>query len=1124
MEKILIANRGEIAIRAMRAADELGLRTVAVYSDADRDALHRVKADEAYQVGPRDRPLAGYLDVDELVRTAVAADADALYPGYGFLSESPALARACHEAGLTFVGPPAEVLSRAGDKVAARDAARAAGVPVLEASDPIVEGTDLRRSAERIGFPLFVKAAAGGGGRGLRLVESPDELQAAVDTAQREAQGAFGDPTVFLENAVLRPRHIEVQVLADATGDLIHLYERDCSIQRRYQKVLEIAPAPNLDPALRERLCEDALKFAEAVGYVNAGTVEFLVDRDGRHVFIEMNPRIQVEHTVTEEVTDVDLVASQLRIAAGESLADLGLSQEGIYTRGTALQCRITTEDPENGFRPDTGTITAYRSAAGAGIRLDVGSAYVGATVSPYFDPLLVKLTARGPELATAARRARRALREFRIRGVNTNVAFLEAVLDDPDLLAGEISTSFITERPQLTRATTGRDRTTRLLEFIGDVTVHRPHGQPQLTADPARKLPPAPTTPPPEGSRDELRRRGAAGFAAWLRERDAVAVTDTTMRDAHQSLLATRVRTLDLLTAAPHVAHRLSPALSLEVWGGATFDAALRFLHEDPWERLEALRGAIPNVCFQMLFRGENAVGYSRYPARVIGAFVEEATRAGIDIFRIFDALNDVERMRGAIAATIDAGAVAEGVMCYTGDAADPNEDRYTLDYYLRIAEQLDRAGAHVLCIKDMAGVLRAPAARLLVGALRERFPQPVHLHTHDTVGGQLGTYLAAIDAGVDAVDVAAAPLAGLTSQPSLSALIAATDAGPRPTGLDLDAQIELEPYWEAVRSSYAPFDAGLEAPSGAVYRHQIPGGQLSNLRQQAIGLGLGDRFEAIEEAYIVADRLLGGLIKVTPTSKVVGDLALFMLSRGLTAQEVETDPAGVDLPDSVIGFLHGELGEPPFGWPEPLRTRVLESRPVEPPPTLSDEDEASVADPATRREALTRLLFPQPASEQREVVEKYGEVWRLPTAVFLYGLDETEEVAIDLEPGKRVWIGLDAMGEPDERGIRSLWCRVNGQPRPVDVVDRTVGVTIASKERADESDPGHVAAPMTGVVTLAVQAGDELEAGDTVATIEAMKLESRVTATRSGTVTRIVASTGTHLEPGDLIAVIEA
>ena len=1121
MEKVLIANRGEIAIRAMRAADELGVRTVAVYTHPDREALHRVKADEAYEIGDPARPVAGYLDAELLVDTAVEAGADALYPGYGFLSESPVLAEACVAKGITFVGPPASVLRLTGDKVRARQAAQEAGVPVLAASPPIGDPDEAVALADALGYPVFVKAASGGGGRGLRLVESAPSLREAVATAQREAEGAFGDATVFLEQAVVRPRHIEVQVLADADGGTIHLFERDCSVQRRHQKLLEIAPAPGLDPGLRARLCDDALAFARAVGYVNAGTVEFLVQPDGAHYFIEMNPRIQVEHTVTEEVTDVDLVQAQLRIAAGARLRDLDLDQDRITVHGTALQCRITTEEPQAGFRPGTGTVTTYRSAAGAGIRLDVGSAFVGAEVSPYFDPLLVKLTAHGRDFPTAARRARRALREFRIRGVPTNIAFLAAVLDDPDLLAGGVDTSFVDTHPELQEASTGRDRTTRLLTFVGEVTVHRPHGPAPTDVRPRTKLPDPPDDAPPPGSRDVLRERGPEGFARWLRDRDDLGVTDTTLRDAHQSLLATRVRTGDLLAAAPHLAHGLAGALSFEVWGGATFDAALRFLHEDPWERLARIREAVPNVCLQMLLRGANAVGYSQYPPQVVRAFVHEAAATGIDVFRVFDALNDVDRMADAIAAVRDVGAVAEGTLCYTGDLADPAEGRYTLDYYLGIAEGLDRAGAHVFCIKDMAGVLRAPAVTRLVTALRERFPQPVHLHTHDTAGGQLATYLAAAAAGVDAVDAAAAPMAGGTSQPSLSALVAATAAGPRTTGIDLADVVVLEPYWEALRGLYAPFDAGIRAPSGAVYRHQIPGGQLSNLRQQAIGLGLGDRFEAIEDAYVTADRLLGGLIKVTPTSKVVGDLALFMLSNELRAEDVERDPS--QLPDSVVGFLHGELGTPPFGWPEPLRSRVLEGRPEPEPAEFTPQQRADLDDPDRRRRALTRLLFPGPSATQAEMTEEHGELWRLPTRTFFYGLEPGEEVEIELEPGKRLMVALEAIGEPDERGIRTLWCRVNGQLRPVDVLDRTVAADAPTRERADENVAGHVAATMSGVVTLSVTEGDTVADGDAVATIEAMKMESRITTPVGGTVTRVAVPSGTPLEPGDLIVVVE-
>ncbi|HYY10327.1 MAG TPA: pyruvate carboxylase, partial [Kineosporiaceae bacterium] len=771
---LLVANRGEIAVRAFRAAYELGIRTVAVFPWEDRNAVHRTKADEAYLIGERGHPVRAYLDIDEIVRVAREAGADAVYPGYGFLSENPGLASACEAAGITFVGPPPRVLAMAGNKVRAVEAARAAGVPVLRSSAPSADVDELVAAAEEIGFPVFAKAVAGGGGRGMRRVEDRGALREALETAMREAEGAFGDPTLFLEQAVLRPRHIEVQVLADATGETVHLFERDCSVQRRHQKVVEIAPAPALDPAVREALCRDAVAFARQVGYVNAGTVEFLLDtagaNAGRHVFIEMNPRIQVEHTVTEEVTDVDLVQSQIRIAAGESLADLGLTQDRIQVHGAALQCRITTEDPSNGFRPDTGIINTYRSPGGAGIRLDGGTAHAGASISPHFDSMLVKLIARGADFPTAVRRARRALAEFRIRGVSTNVPFLQAVLAEPDFLAGGVPTSFIDERPHLLQRPQGGDRGTKLLNWLADVTVNRPYGEARVTVSPHEKLPRVDADAPvPAGWREVLRARGPEGFARALREAGPVAVTDTTFRDAHQSLLATRVRTRDLLGVAGHVARTTPELWSIEAWGGATYDVALRFLAEDPWDRLAALREAIPNVCLQMLLRGRNTVGYTPYPERVTSAFVEEATATGVDVFRIFDALNDVEQMRPAIEAVRETGtAVAEVALCYTSDLSDPDERLYTLDYYLRLAEQIVDAGAHVLAIKDMAGLLRPPAARTLVAALRSRFDLPVHLHTHDTPGGQLATLLAAIDAGVDAVDAAAASMAGTTSQPS--------------------------------------------------------------------------------------------------------------------------------------------------------------------------------------------------------------------------------------------------------------------------------------------------------------------------------------------------------------------
>src|SRR5215218_6567204 len=897
--KILVANRGEIAIRAFRAGYELGAKTVAVFPNEDRNSIHRQKADEAYLIGEEGHPVRAYLDVAEIVRVAKESGADAIYPGYGFLSENPDLARAAKDAGITFVGPPAEVLELAGNKVAALKAAKDAGVPVLKSSEPSKDLDELIAAADEIGFPIFAKAVAGGGGRGMRRVDTREALPEALQAAMREADAAFGDPTMFLEQAVLRPRHIEVQILADAEGNVMHLFERDCSVQRRHQKVVEIAPAPNLDPDLRDRMCADAVRFAREIGYRNAGTVEFLLDPHGNYVFIEMNPRIQVEHTVTEEVTDVDLVQSQLRIAAGETLADLGLSQETIELRGAALQCRITTEDPANGFRPDTGRITTYRSPGGAGIRLDGGSA-LGAEVGAHFDSMLVKLTCRGRDFGIAVARARRAVAEFRIRGVATNIPFLAAVLDDPDFAAGRVTTSFIEQRPQLLTSRSSADRGTRLLTYLADVTVNKPHGERPYLADPVAKLPAVDlTVPPPAGSRDRLRKLGPERFAAELRARTALAVTDTTFRDAHQSLLATRVRTKDLLAVAGHVARTVPQLFSLEAWGGATYDVALRFLHEDPWDRLAALREAVPNVCLQMLLRGRNTVGYTPYPEAVTDAFVREAATTGIDVFRVFDALNDVAQMRPAIDAVRATGtAVAEVALCYTGDLADPGETLYTLDYYLRLAEQIVEAGAHVLCIKDMAGLVRAPAARTLVTALRERFDLPVHLHTHDTAGGQLATLITAIDAGVDAVDGAVASMAGTTSQPSLSALVAATDHTPRATGLGRQAVADLEPYWEAVRKVYAPFESGLASPTGRVYTHEIPGGQLSNLRQQAIALGLGDRFELIEDYYAAADRMLGRIVKVTPSSKVVGDLALHLVGVNADPADFNENPQNYDLP----------------------------------------------------------------------------------------------------------------------------------------------------------------------------------------------------------------------------------
>jgi pyruvate carboxylase len=1128
--KILVANRGEIAIRAFRAAYELGAKTVAVFPFEDRNSMHRLKADEAYQIGEPGHPVRAYLDVDEIIRVAVESGADAIYPGYGFLSENPELAQAAAEAGITFIGPPTKVLQMAGNKVTAKEHAIAAGVPVLKSTAASKDIELLLEQAADIGFPIFAKAVAGGGGRGMRRVNTPAELRGALEEAMREADSAFGDSTMFLEQAVVRPRHIEVQILADAHGGTVHLFERDCSVQRRHQKVIEIAPAPNLDEDTRQAMYRDAIAFAKSIDYVNAGTVEFLLDtageRAGQHFFIEMNPRIQVEHTVTEEVTDVDLVSSQMRIAYGQSLAELGLEQGDIHLRGAALQCRITTEDPAAGFRPDTGKITTYRSPGGAGIRLDGGTVSAGAQISPHFDSMLVKMTCRGRDFAAAVTRARRGLAEFRLRGVSTNIPFLQAVLDDPDFIAGDLSTSFIDERPGLVNSHQSKDRGTRILNWLADVTVNQPNGDGDGVINPQVKLPVVDLeTPAPAGSRQRLLELGPVGFASALRAQTALAVTDTTFRDAHQSLLATRVRTRDLVAVLPHVARLTPQLLSVEAWGGATYDVALRFLGEDPWERLATMREALPNVNLQMLLRGRNTVGYTPYPTQVTDAFVREAAATGVDIFRIFDALNDVSQMRPAIDSVLaTGGSLAEVAVCYTGDLLDPDEKLYTLDYYLRLAEQIVEAGAHVLAIKDMAGLLRASAAEKLVTALRERFDLPVHVHTHDTAGGQLATLLAAARAGADAVDVASAPMAGTTSQPSASALVAALAHTERDTGLSLKAVSDLEPYWEAVRHVYKPFESGLAGPTGRVYNHEIPGGQLSNLRQQAIALGLGDQFEKIEDLYAAANVMLGRPPKVTPSSKVVGDLALALAAADADPADFEANPSKYDIPDSVIGFMAGELGELPGGWPEPFRTKVLEGRTVKIGVEEVGADDAAAleGDSSSRRTALNRLLFAGPAKTFESVREAYGDLSVLDTTDYLYGLHQGAEHVVEISKGVSLYVGLEAIGDADEKGVRTVMATLNGQLRPVFVRDRSIAVVTATAEKADAAKPGHVAAPFSGVVTVQVEVGTVVEAGQSVASIEAMKMEAAITATVAGTVTRLAIPKTQQVDGGDLLVEI--
>ena len=1130
--KVLVANRGEIAVRAFRAAYEIGAKTVAVYPREDRNSFHRPFADEAVRIGEEGAPVKAYLNIDEVIRAARETGADAIYPGYGFMSESAAFARACADNGLTFIGPTAETLDLTGDKSAAVTAAKEAGLPILDDSKPSTDIDELVSFAQDFQFPIFVKAVAGGGGRGMRFVEKPEDLRALAEEASREAEAAFGDAHVYLETAVINPQHIEVQILGDDEGNIIHLYERDCSLQRRHQKVVEIAPAQHIDSDLRDRICADAVRFAEHINYRAAGTVEFLVDERGNHYFIEMNPRIQVEHTVTEEITGVDLVKAQMHLAAGATLEQLGLSQESITITGVALQTRITTEDPHNGFRPDSGTITSYRSPGGAGVRLD-GSVAVGTEITPNFDSLLVKMTCRGADFEQVVARAMRALNEFKVGGVSTNIGFLRAVLRESDFQTKRISTSFIADHIQLLEAPPAIDVNDRLLDFVANVTVNRPNGPAPTRQQPWRKLMHIQLDEtPPRGSRNDLLELGPKGFAEKIRNQKALGVTDTTFRDAHQSLLATRVRTDTLVHAAVATGQMTPELFSVEAWGGATYDVAMRFLFEDPWARLDQLRKALPNVNIQMLLRGRNTVGYTPYPESVTRAFVQEAADSGIDVFRIFDALNDVSQMRPAIDAVLETNTtVAEVAMAYSGNLADPRENLYTLDYYLKLAEEIVETGAHVLAIKDMAGLLRPEAARKLVTALRTNFDLPIHIHTHDTAGGQLATYLAAAEAGADVVDGASAPLGGTTSQPSLSAIIAAFADTERDTGISLQAVSELEPYWESVRQVYAPFESGIPGPTGRVYRHEIPGGQLSNLRTQAVALGLGDRFELIEDAYAGVNELLGRPTKVTPSSKVVGDLALSLVGAGVTPAEFAQNPTKYDIPDSVISFLRGELGTPPGGWPE-ITAKILEGRGqgqqsmVEVP--AEEIDNLASEDHKVRRGALDRLLFPKQAAELAEHRRLYGDTSKLEDHVFFYGLPEGQEVVLRASHANDsknppMVARLDAVSEPDEKGLRRVVINVNGQIRPLTVRDNNAESTVAEVEKADASNKGHVPAPFAGVVKPSVAVGDQVKAGEPVATIEAMKMEATISATLDGVVERVALSQPTKVEGGDLIVVIK-
>jgi pyruvate carboxylase len=1151
IRKLLVANRSEIAIRVFRAANELGLKTVGLFSEEDKLALHRFKADEAYQVGRSphlERPLGpieAYLSVPEIMRVAERSQADAIHPGYGLLSESPEFAEACAAAGIIFVGPSPETMRKLGDKVAARKLAVAAGVPVMPATDPLPDDPgSWAAAAKAIGYPLMLKASWGGGGRGMRVIRQEADLIRDVTEARREAKAAFGKDEVFLEKLIERARHIEVQILGDTHGNCVHLFERDCTIQRRHQKMVERAPAPYLSPDERHELCAHALNIAAAADYVCAGTVEFLQDTEtGRFYFIEVNPRIQVEHTVTEEVTGIDIVKAQLRLIEGMRIGDpdSGVpAQPDIRLNGHALQCRITTEDPEQNFIPDYGRITAYRGATGFGIRLDGGTAYSGAVITRFYDPLLEKVTAWAPSPQEAIARMDRALREFRIRGVATNLAFLENVISHPSFRDASYTTRFIDDTPELTAAVRRKDRATKLLNYLADVTVN---GHPE-TRDRPRPDPGAPQAivpvfagKPIDGTKQRLERDGPEKFARWMRGESRVLVTDTTMRDAHQSLLATRMRSYDILAIAEAYSVALPQLLSLECWGGATFDVAMRFLTEDPWMRLTQLRERVPNMLLQMLLRGANGVGYTNYPDNVVRLFVAEAAAAGVDLFRVFDCLNWVENMRVAVDAVLESGKLCEAAICYTGDILDAARPKYDLRYYVGLARELEQAGAHIIAVKDMAGVMKPAAARVLFKALREEIAAPIHFHTHDTSGIAGATVLAAVESGIDAVDAAMDSLSGLTSQPCLGSLVAALDQTDRATGLSLDAIQRISLYWEAVRFHYRAFESDLKSGASEVYLHEMPGGQFTNLKEQARALGLDSRWHEVARAYAEANKLFGDIVKVTPSSKVVGDMALMMVTQELSAEDVLDESRDIAFPDSVVQMMRGELGRPPGGWPPAIRKKVLKgAAPIEvrPGSLLPAADlEAERRAVAVRigrapdgRELASSLMYPKVFAEFAAAREAYGPTEVLPTPNYFYGLAAGEEISVELEKGKTLVIRCQAIGEADAEGEVRVFFELNGQPRIARVPDRAHGA--AARARRPKAEPGnasHVAAPMPGVVSgVSVAASQEVRARDVLLSIEAMKMETALHADRDGVVAEVLVKTGDQVDAKDLLLRFQA
>ncbi|MFF2499337.1 pyruvate carboxylase [Peribacillus sp. NPDC058075] len=1136
IEKVLAANRGEIAIRIFRACTELDIHTVAIYSKEDYGSYHRYKADEAYLVGEGKKPIDAYLDIEGIIAIAKMSGVDAIHPGYGFLSENIEFAKRCEEEGIIFIGPESRHLDMFGDKVKARTQAELADIPVIPGSDgPVTSVEEVKEFGEQYGFPIIIKASLGGGGRGMRIVGKIEEVEEAYDRAKSEAKAAFGNDEVYVERFIQNPKHIEVQILADTHGNIVHLYERDCSVQRRHQKVVEVAPSVSLSEDLRERICEAAVKLAKNIDYVNAGTVEFLV-ANGEFYFIEVNPRVQVEHTITEMITGIDIVQSQIMVAEGHELHGKKIAipeQAGIKTHGYAIQSRVTTEDPLNNFMPDTGKMMVYRSGGGFGVRLDAGNGFQGAVITPYYDSLLVKLSTHALSFEQAASKMVRNLKEFRIRGIKTNIPFLENVVKHEKFINGEYDTSFIDSTPELFDFPIRKDRGTKMLSYIGNVTVN---GFPGVEKKKKPVFDPAPIPnvgglPLISGTKNILEEQGAEGLVNWIKEQKEVLITDTTFRDAHQSLLATRIRSKDILDIAEPTAKLLPDLFSMEMWGGATFDVAYRFLKEDPWDRLLSFRKKAPNVLLQMLLRASNAVGYKNYPDNVIREFVEKSADAGIDVFRIFDSLNWVKGMELAIDAVRQSGKIAEAAICYTGDLNDPSRSKYNIEYYKNMAVELEQAGAHILAIKDMAGLLKPDAAYRLVSELKESTSLPIHLHTHDTSGNGIYMYSKAIEAGVDIVDTAIGSLAGLTSQPSVQTLHYALEGSSRQPKLEVESLERLGEYWGEVRKFYHDFESGMNAPHTEVYKHEMPGGQYSNLQQQAKAVGLGDRWHEVKEMYQRVNVMFGDIVKVTPSSKVVGDMALFMVQNNLSEEDVLTKGKSIDFPDSVIELFEGYLGQPVGGFPKELQEVILKGKKpitVRPGELLEEVDFAALKEElfkelgrtVTDFDVLAYALYPKVFLDYNKTIELFGDVSNLDTATFLYGMRLGEEIEVEIEKGKTLIVKLVSIGQPLADGTRVVYFELNGQSREVIIKDENVKSSVVSKLKADPKNKEQLGATMPGtVIRVVVEKGDQVKQGDHLIITEAMKMETTVQAPYSGTIKDIYVKDGEAISTGDLL-----